>query len=151
MSLSMGLTILASLGAFLTLAMNGFHSLWKFIYNNCISSATIHSSDQAYLYVMNWLSTNKISTDCQKFCLISKKNLNSSRVKRFSIYNAYNGRGGQDKDDDDDEENDLGPKLKYNPHQVLFILFCSLFSKIYLFFFLLCAYRDLLVGRTLAN
>ena len=60
--------------------------------------------------------------------MISKKNPNSSRVKRFSIYNAYNGRGGQDEDDDDDEEDDLGPKLKYNPapgiiHFILFFVF----------------------------
>ena len=111
----MALTVLASLGGFLTYAMNGFHSLWTFISNNCISSATIHSSDQAYLYVMKWLATNRISTDCRKFCVTSRKNPNSARVKRFSMYNFHNGRGGQDEEDDDDEEDDLGPKLKYNP------------------------------------
>ncbi|KAF8417146.1 BCS1 N terminal-domain-containing protein [Tirmania nivea] len=117
--LSMGLdpTLLmfASLGGFLSYAMNGLHSLWSFIYDNCISSATIHSSDQAYLYIMKWLATHRVSTDCRKFCVTSRKNPNSARVKRFSMYSNYHGRAGQDDEEDDDEEDDLGPMLKYNP------------------------------------
>lgn len=111
----MALTVLASLGTSLAYVMSGFHSLWTFISNNCISSATIHSSDQAYLFMMNWLTTNKISTDCRKFSVTCKKNPGSARVKRFSMYNIHNGRGGQDEDDDDNEEDDLGPTLKYSP------------------------------------
>lgn len=115
MSLGMAFTVLASLGGFLSYAMNGLHSLWSFIYDNCVSSATIHSSDQAYLYIMKWLATHRVSTDCRKFCVTSRKNPNSARVKRFSMYSNHYGRTGQDEDDDDEEEDDLGPMLKYNP------------------------------------
>lgn len=115
MSLGMAFTVLASLGGFLSYAMNGLHSLWSFIYDNCISSATIHSSDQAYLYIMKWLASNRVSTDCRKFCVTSRKNPNSARVKRYSMYNNYHGRTGQDEDEEDEEEDDLGPMLKYNP------------------------------------
>jgi len=111
----MAFTVLASLGGFLSYAMNGLHSLWSFIYDNCISSATIHSSDQAYLYIMKWLATHRVSTDCRKFCVTSRKNPNSARVKRFSMYSNYHGRAGQDDEEEDDEEDDLGPMLKYNP------------------------------------
>ncbi|KAF8431981.1 P-loop containing nucleoside triphosphate hydrolase protein [Terfezia claveryi] len=113
--LGMAFTVLASLGGFLSYAMNGLHSLWSFLYDNCISSATIHSSDQAYLYIMKWLATHRVSTDCRKFCVTSRKNPNSARVKRFSMYSNYHGRAGQDDDEEDDEEDDLGPMLKYNP------------------------------------
>ncbi|KAF8473603.1 hypothetical protein BDZ91DRAFT_715044 [Kalaharituber pfeilii] len=115
MSFGMAITVFASLAGFFSYAMNGLYSLWSFISNNCISSATIHSSDQAYLYIMKWLATNKVSTDCRKFCVTSKKNPNSARVKRYSMYNYHHGRAGQEDEDDDEEEDDLGPKLKYNP------------------------------------
>lgn len=111
----MAFTVLASLGGFFSYAMNGLRSLWSFLYNNCISSAEIHSSDQAYLYIMKWLASNRISTDCRKFCVTSRKNPNSARVKRFSMYNYHHGRNGQSDEEDDEEEDDLGPKLKYNP------------------------------------
>lgn len=123
-SLGMAITVLGSLSGLISYAMNGIHNLWSFIYDNCISSATIHSSDQAYLYIMKWLATHRVSTDCRKFCVTSRKNPNSARVKRYSMYNYHHGRTGQDEEEDDEEEDDLGPKLKYNPAPGQSLFFC---------------------------
>lgn len=122
-TLSMGITLITSLLSVFTYAGGSLSTLFNFISANLISSATIHSSDVTYLYVMRFLAANKISTDCRLFCVTSRKNPQSHAVRRYSSYPPY-GDGGRahDEEDDDDvdpgygsEHDDLGPKLKYGP------------------------------------
>ncbi|RPB01884.1 P-loop containing nucleoside triphosphate hydrolase protein [Choiromyces venosus 120613-1] len=125
-TLGMSLTLLTSLFSFFTYSISSLTTLTRFISANLVSSATIHSSDVTYLYVMRWLAVNRISTDCRLFCVTSKKNPMSHAVRRYSSYGPFGDGAGRNEDDDDEEvdgdegggcaeEDRLGPKLKYTP------------------------------------
>ena len=116
----MTITLVTSLLSFLTYSLSSLTALYRFILANLVSSATIHSSDVTYLYVMKWLADHKISTDCRLFCVTSRKNPQSYAVRRYSSYTPY-GDGSRNQQDDEDEDGEgceddrLGPKLKYTP------------------------------------
>ncbi|KAG0636203.1 P-loop containing nucleoside triphosphate hydrolase protein, partial [Tuber brumale] len=125
-TLGMSLTLLTSLFSFFTYSISSVTTLTRFISANLVSSATIHSSDVTYLYVMRWLAANRISTDCRLFCVTSRKNPMSHAVRRYSSYGPFGDGAGRNEDDDDEEvdgdegggcaeEDRLGPKLKYTP------------------------------------
>jgi chaperone BCS1 len=117
----MTLTLLTSLLSFFTYSFGSLTTLTRFISANLVSSATIHSSDVTYLYIMRWLAVHRISTDCRLFCVTSRKNPQSYAVRRFSSYAPYGdgNRACQDDEEDDEdggsEDDSLGPKLKYTP------------------------------------
>lgn len=129
----MGITLVTSLLSVFSYAGGSLSTLFNFISANLISSATVHSSDVTYLYIMRFLAANKVSTDCRLFCVTSRKNPQSYAVRRYSSYSPY-GDGGRthDEEDDDDvdadygaEHDDLGPKLKYGPAPgMTFPIFC---------------------------
>ncbi|RPB16653.1 P-loop containing nucleoside triphosphate hydrolase protein [Morchella conica CCBAS932] len=123
-TIGMSLTLLTSLFSFFTYSISSVTTLTRFISANLVSSATVHSSDVTYLYVMRWLAANHVSTDCRLFCVTSRKNPMSHAVKRFSSYGPYGDASARNEEDDDDdldgldgscEEDRLGPKLKYTP------------------------------------
>ncbi|KAI5788971.1 hypothetical protein DFH27DRAFT_216771 [Peziza echinospora] len=117
----MGLALLSNLGGFFNYICSTVQRLWAIVASNLVSSAEIHSSDQAFVFIMRWLAVHRISTDCREFRVSSAKNLQSTRFKRFSMYE--NANKTQEPDDDEEEEDDLGPKLKYNPSAGLFFFF----------------------------
>ncbi|KAI5777264.1 hypothetical protein EDC01DRAFT_624248 [Geopyxis carbonaria] len=125
-TLGMSLTLVTSLLSFFTYSFGSLTTMTRFISANLVSSATIHSSDVTYLYIMRWLATHRISTDCRLFCVTSRKNPQSYAVRRYSSYAPYGdgNRSCQEDDEDGDaegeddvasEDDSLGPKLKYTP------------------------------------
>ena len=117
----MSITLLTSLFPFVTLSIGSLTALTRFVSANLVSSATIHSSDVTYLYIMRWLAAHKISTDCRLFCVTSRKNPQSYAVRRFSSYAPFadGSRSCQEDEDEEDEacgeDDSLGPKLKFLP------------------------------------
>jgi chaperone BCS1 len=115
----MSLTLISSLLSFFSYSTGSFAALGRFLSGYVVTSATIHSSDVTFLYIMRWLAVNRISTDCRIFCVTSRKNPQSYAVRRYSSYSPFGGgdRGDQEDDDDDFdpslEDDSLGPKLKY--------------------------------------
>ncbi|KAK6336811.1 hypothetical protein TWF718_009599 [Orbilia javanica] len=107
------LTIVASVFGFLSNAWEGITQISKFFSENLVSSATIRSTDEAYVYVMKWLYNHKISTDSRLFGVTSRKNQMNPNYRQHARW--Y----GQDPVDDTETdginvmEDDLGPKLKY--------------------------------------
>jgi chaperone BCS1 len=121
-TLGMSLTLLTSLLSFFSYSIGSLTALTRFVSANLVSSATIHSSDVTYLYIMRWLAAHKISTDCRLFCVTSRKNPQSYAVRRYSSYAPYGDGNRACQEDDDDgedegngEDDSLGPKLKYMP------------------------------------
>lgn len=109
--------------SFLTYSFSSVTTITNFISANLVSSATVHSSDVTYMYVMRWLAVHHISTDCRLFCVTSRKNPQSYAVRRYSSYAPY-GDGNRNNQEDDDEDGEdegcceddhLGPKLKFTP------------------------------------
>lgn len=125
----MTITLLTSLFSFFTYSFGSIKTLAGFVSANLVSSATIHSSDVTYLYIMRWLAAKRISTDCRLFCVTSRKNPQSYAVRRYSSYGPY-GDSSSRPDDDEDEDGDddagneedrLGPRLKYTPAPGMYI------------------------------
>ncbi|KAL7272336.1 hypothetical protein RUND412_004863 [Rhizina undulata] len=121
-TLGMSLTLLTSIFSFFTYSFTSITTLTRFISANLVASATIHSSDVTYLYVMRWLAANRVSTDCRLFCVTSRKNPLSHAVRRYSSYGPYGDGSSRNEEEDDDDDEDgggeedrLGPKLKYTP------------------------------------
>lgn len=117
----MGLTFITSALSLFSYAFGSLSAVIGFFSANLVSSATIHSSDVTYLYVMRWLAVNKISTDSRLFCVTSRKNPQSAIVRRYSNFPGF-GEGNRrhdDEDEDDDvgdaEDDSLGPKMKFSP------------------------------------
>jgi chaperone BCS1 len=132
-TLGMTLTLLTSLLSFFTYSFSSLTAFGRFISDNLVSSATIHSSDVTYLYIMRWLAEHKHSTDCRLFCVTSRKNMQSLTVRRYHYHYGERTASSDDEDDDmglDDDPSDedkLGPKLKYTPAPGMFPQF--LFSS----------------------
>ena len=120
-TLGMSLTLVTSLLSFFTYSFGSITTIGRFMSANLVSSATVHSSDVTYLYIMRWLAVHKISTDCRLFCVTSRKNPQSYAVRRYSSYAPYGdgNRACQEDDEDGDDdggcEDSLGPRLKYTP------------------------------------
>ncbi|KAK6507593.1 hypothetical protein TWF481_006020 [Arthrobotrys musiformis] len=107
------LTIIASVFGFLSNAWEGITQISKFFSDNLVSSATIRSTDEAYVYVMRWLYNHNISTDSRLFGVTCRKNQMNPNYRQHARW--Y----GQDTPDDTESDgigildDALGPKLKY--------------------------------------
>jgi len=108
------LTILASAFGFLSNAWAGITSASRFLSDVLVSSASIQSSDESYVYLMKWFQTHKVSTDSRLFGVTSRKNTSSPSYQVHQW--LYEGMDfTKDVDGSEKLEDDLGPKLKFTP------------------------------------
>ncbi|TGZ83688.1 P-loop containing nucleoside triphosphate hydrolase protein [Ascodesmis nigricans] len=117
MSFGMLLTVGSSIFTALGYMLGYFGSVTSFISANLVSSATVHSSDVTYLYLVRWLAANKVSTDCRLFWVTSRRNLQSSTARRLSVFGDQGNQHNDESDVDgaEGEDDSLGPKLKFSP------------------------------------
>ncbi|KAF3937332.1 hypothetical protein ABW19_dt0203217 [Dactylella cylindrospora] len=106
------ITIIASVFGFLSNAWEGISRFSQFFSDNLVSSATIRSTDEAYVYVMRWFYNHNISTDSRLFGVTSRKNQMNPNYHQYTRW--YGSEGLQMETDGMAViEDELGPKLKY--------------------------------------
>ncbi|EPS36571.1 hypothetical protein H072_9866 [Dactylellina haptotyla CBS 200.50] len=107
------LTIVASLFGFLSNAWEGITQISKFFSDNLVSSATIRSTDEAYVYMMRWLYNHHISTDSRLFGVTCRKNQMNPNYRQHTRWYGQEPSDEPETDGIGIMEDDLGPKLKY--------------------------------------
>ncbi|KAF3903149.1 hypothetical protein ABW21_db0207130 [Orbilia brochopaga] len=112
--ISVGITIFASMFGFLSNAWEGIVQLSRFFSDNFISSATIRSTDEAYVYLMRFLYSHNISTDSRLFGVPCRRNQLNPNYKEHIRWNGQDGDAEIDGEGFSIAEDNLGPKLKYN-------------------------------------
>ncbi|KAK6537485.1 hypothetical protein TWF694_011670 [Orbilia ellipsospora] len=111
--IGVSLTIVASVFGFLSNAWEGIIQMTKFFSDNLVSSATIRSTDEAYVYVMRWLYTHQISTDSRLFGVTCRKNQLNPNYRQHTRWYGSEPTDETEADGINVLEDDLGPKLKY--------------------------------------
>ncbi|KAK6343432.1 hypothetical protein TWF730_011021 [Orbilia blumenaviensis] len=113
MKIGVTLTIIASVFGFLSNAWEGITQISKFFSDNLVSSATIRSTDEAYVYLMKWLYNHKISTDSRLFGVTCRKNQMNPNYRQHTRWYGQDPVEDTETDGINILEDDLGPRLKY--------------------------------------
>ncbi|KAK6346737.1 hypothetical protein TWF696_006849 [Orbilia brochopaga] len=112
--ISVTITIIASMFGFLSNAWEGITQMSRFFSENFISSATIRSTDEAYVYLMRFLYSHNISTDSRLFGVTCRRNQLNPNYREHVRWNGQEGETDTDGEGFSIVEDSLGPKLKYN-------------------------------------
>ncbi|KAJ6256917.1 hypothetical protein Dda_7800 [Drechslerella dactyloides] len=112
--ISVTITIFASMFGFLSNAWEGISQMSRFFSENFISSATIRSTDEAYVYIMRFLYAHNISTDSRLFGVTCRRNQMNPNYREHAKWNGQDAENEVDGDGFNIVEDSLGPKLKYN-------------------------------------